>query len=103
MPGFMLHVGATVVCSDPVPGQATPQMSNPRVRVGGKGTILLLAPYVVSGCGRNSPCTAGSFTQGARRVKSMGQPVVLTDSQSTTVPNASLLLPRRSQTRVRAT
>lgn len=103
MPAFVLHVGATVVCSDPVPGQATPQVSNPRVRVGGKNTILLPTPYLVSGCGRNSPCTAASFTQGARRVKSMGQHLVLSDSQSTTVPNAVPLQPRSYQTRVRAT
>lgn len=103
MAGFILHVGATLVCSDPVPGQATPQLSNPRARVGGKNTILLLTPYLVSGCGRNSPCSAASFTQGARRVKSMGQRLVLTDSQSTTAPNAVPLQPRSYQTRVHAT
>ncbi len=101
MSGFVLHVGATVTCSD-VSGQATPQVSNPRVRVGGQNTILLATPYLVSGCAKNTPCTGGVWTKGARRVKSLGQPLVLTDSQSTSVPNGTPLRPTVSQTRVRA-
>ena len=100
MSGFVLHVGATVTCSE-VTGQATPQASNPRVRVAGQNTILLGTPYFVSGCPRNSPCTAGTWIQGASRVKSLGQPLVLANSQSTSVPNGSPLKVFALQTRVR--
>ena len=48
MPGFLLHVGATVMCAHG--GQATPTVPNPRVTVMGQPTVTLTAPYVVAGC-----------------------------------------------------
>ena len=37
MPGFVLHVGATVLCTHG--GQAQPTAPNPRVRVGGQPVV----------------------------------------------------------------
>lgn len=37
MPGFLLHLGATVLCSHA--GQATPVAPNPRVLVSGQPTV----------------------------------------------------------------
>lgn len=48
MPGYLLHVGATVLCAHA--GQATPTAPNPRVTVSGQPTILLSTPYVIAGC-----------------------------------------------------
>lgn len=102
MPGYLLHEGATVQCAHP-PGLATPQESNERVKVGGQNTILLLNPYGVTGCGlTNSPCTLGTWQSGASRVTSLGQPLVLTDSASTSIPNITPLTPMIFQQRVKA-
>ena len=43
--GFVLHVGATVLCAHG--GQATPTAPNPRVRVSGQPVTTQPAPYVV--------------------------------------------------------
>jgi hypothetical protein len=103
MSGFVLHVGAKVICSHPPGGDATPATSNPRVKVGGQNTILVTDAYVIGGgCPVNTPCATATWTHGANRVKSLGRPLVLTDSQSTSLPNAAPLRPISSQTRVKA-
>ncbi len=43
MPGFLLHVGATVLCAHG--GQAQPTAPNARVLVSGQPTITMPAPY----------------------------------------------------------
>ena len=48
MPGFVLHVGATVMCAHG--GQAQPTAPNPRVLVSGQPITTMTAPYVVAGC-----------------------------------------------------
>ncbi|MBI9048802.1 MAG: hypothetical protein JEZ00_05270 [Anaerolineaceae bacterium] len=90
MPGFLLHVGATVICSHG--GQAMPTMPNPRVKVGGQPVVPQPAPYTVAGCpfatpGGPLPCVTAMWVTGAVRVKAMGIPVLLQDSQAITVPN----------------
>lgn len=81
MPGYLLHEGATVQCGH-TSGLATPQVSNPRVKVGGQSTILLITPYNVKGCLANTQCLLGTWQIGARSVKSLGQPLVLTNNGS---------------------
>ena len=39
MPGFLVHVGAQVICSHA--GQAQPTVPNPRVTVSGQPTVLM--------------------------------------------------------------
>lgn len=107
MPGFLLHVGATVMCSHG--GQAQPTMPNPRVTVMGMPTVAVTAPYVVAGCAfppppaANGPCVTAQFITSAVRVTSLGQPLLLLDSQALCVPTGTPLIVATTQTRVTAT
>ena len=104
MPGFVLHLGATVLCTHA--GQATPTVVNPRVLVGGQPTVTLTAPYVVAGCAlppppsANGPCVTAQFVSAATRITSNGQPLLLLDSQAICAPTGTPLLVVVTQTRV---
>jgi len=105
MPGFLLHQGATILCSHG--GQAQPTMSNPRVTVSGMPTVFQSAPHVVAGCAlppppaANGPCISAQFMTGSVRVLSVGQPLLIFDSQAICMPTGTPLLPpAASQTRV---
>ena len=106
MPGPILHVGATVLCSHA--GQATPTVPNPRVSVSGVPVATVAAPYAVAGCAfvppaGNGPCVTGQWMVGATRVLALGQPVVIMTGSSTCVPTGTPLVPVSAQTRVIAT
>lgn len=106
MPGFLLHAGATVLCSHG--GQAQPTAPNPRVLVSGQPTVTMAAPYVVAGCpfnvaGAPVPCVTGQWVTAATRVTSNGQPLLLIDSQAICAPNGTPLTIVATQTRVTAT
>lgn len=106
MPGFLLHVGGTVLCAHG--GQAQPTAPNPRVMVGGQPTVVVTAPYIVAGCpfapgGVLTPCVTAQWMTAATRVTSNGQPLLLFDSQATCVPNGTPLMVVATQTRVTAT
>ena len=47
MPGPIVHLGATVMCTHA--GQATPTASFPRVMVSGQPVITQVTPYVIAG------------------------------------------------------
>jgi hypothetical protein len=102
MPGPLLHLGATVLCSHG--GVATPSAPNPRVLVSGQPTVTMTAPYVIAGCPFNVvapvPCVTGQWLVAATRVFSNGQPLVLMDSVSVCVPNGTPMLPLVAQPRV---
>jgi hypothetical protein len=104
MPGFLLHLGATVLCAHA--GQATPTVVNPRVLVGGQPTVTLTAPYVIAGCAlppppaANGPCVTAQFVSAATRITSNGQPLLLLDSQALCVPTGTPLLIVLTQIRV---
>jgi len=104
MPGFLLHLGATVLCSHA--GQAQPTAPNPRVLLGGMPTVTLPTPYVVAGCtlppppAANGPCVTAQFVTAATRVTSNGLPLLLLDSQAICVPTGTPLLITVTQTRV---
>lgn len=106
MPGFLLHQGATVLCAHA--GQAQPIMVNPSVTVSGMPTVFLSSPYVVAGCAlppppaANGPCITAQYIMGSVRITSMGQPLLLLDSQSICAPTGTPLLPPVS-TQVRVT
>lgn len=106
MPGFLLHIGATVLCSHA--GQAQPTTPNPRVTVTGQPTVTIASPYVISGCtlpppsNGNGPCVTAQFTTAATRVTSNGQPLLLFDSQSVCAPTGTPLVVVQTQTRVTA-
>ena len=104
MPGFAVHLGATVLCAHA--GQATPTAPNPRVMVGGQPVVTQTSPYVVAGCAQASnpapPCVTGQFVSAALRVLVGGAPVILQDSQSVCTPTGTPLLIAMTQVRVRA-
>lgn len=106
MPGFLMHVGATVLCSHG--GQAQATVPNPRVRVSGQPIVTQAAPHVVAGCpfnvsGSPVPCVTANWVTAALRVRAGGQPVLLQDSQSITVPNGTPLIIVTTQVRVKGT
>ena len=96
MPGFLLHLGATVMCAHA--GQATPVTPNPRVPM----TSL----YAVAGCtvpppaAANGPCVTAQYITAATRITSNGLPLLLIDSQAICVPSGTPLLATVTQTRV---
>lgn len=104
MPGFLLHVGATVLCAHG--GQATPTVPNPRVLVSGQPIVNLPTPYVIAGCpfpppiAANGPCVTAQFVMGSTRVLSNGMPVLLMDSQAICVPTGTPLIVAVTQPRV---
>jgi hypothetical protein len=104
MPGFLLHFGATVLCSHA--GQAQPTVVNPRVLVSGQPTVTISSPYVVAGCAlppppaANGPCVTAQFVTAGTRLLSNGQPLLLLDSQAIAVPTGTPLLIIVTQTRV---
>ncbi|MGG6297738.1 hypothetical protein ACQ4M4_25365 [Leptolyngbya sp. AN02str] len=105
MPGSLLHVGATVICAHG--GQGQPTAPNPRVKVMGQPIVTQTAPYTVTACVNSpsppnlGPCMAAQWVTGALRVRSMGQPVLLQDSQSLCAPTGTPLSVVIVQLRVR--
>ncbi|EEG08456.1 hypothetical protein [Pseudogulbenkiania ferrooxidans] len=104
MPGFLLHLGATVMCAHG--GQATPTAPFPRVLVSGQPVTTLTAPYVVAGCSMpppsagNGPCVTGQWLVGATRVFAGGQPVLLQSSTSICTPTGTPMMVSVTQLRV---
>jgi len=104
MPGFLLHLGATVLCAHA--GQAQPTAPNPRVIVSGQPIVTLPTSYAVTGCtlppppAANGPCVTAQFVSAAARVTSNGQPVLLLDSQAICAPTGTPLLITTTQVRV---
>ncbi len=104
MPGFLLHLGATVMCAHG--GQAQPTAVQSRVLVSGQPVTALGAPYVVSGCAlppptaANGPCVTAQFVNGATRVFADSLPLLLQDSQAICAPTGTPLIVAVTQTRV---
>ena len=103
MPGFLLHLGAVVICAHG--GQAQPTVTNPRVAVSGQPVATMPAPYAVAGCpfnvsGSPVPCVTGQWVTAATRVLVGGMPVLLFDSQAICAPNGTPLIVTAGQTRV---
>ncbi len=102
MAGFLLHQGATVLCSHA--GQATPSAPNRRVTVSGQPTVLITAPWIIAGCPLVPPplppCVRAQWVTGTLRVTSMGQPLVVQSGVAISIPNGTPLLPVTMQARV---
>ena len=103
MPGFLLHVGATVLCSHG--GQAQATVPNPRVKVGGQPIVTQTCMYAIAGCPQASIpapfCTTATWVVAAMRVTSMGVPVLLQDSQAVCAPTGTPLNVVMTQFRVK--
>lgn len=106
MPGPLLHLGATVLCSHG--GQAMPSAPNPRVLVSGQPVATMAPPYLVAGCafvppGGNGPCVSATWVLAATRVLVGGVPALLLDSQAICTPTGTPLMPVAAQLRVTGT
>jgi hypothetical protein len=105
MPGYLLHVGATVTCAHP-PGLATPSTPNPRVKVLKQATVVQTTQYVIAGCALtgspNPPCATAQWTSAATRVRSIAGPLLLQDSVSVCAPTGTPLQVKLVQARVKA-
>ena len=104
MPGFLLHIGATVLCMHA--GQAQPAVTDPRVRVGGQPIAKQTSTYTIAGCpfmiGTSpSPCVTAQWITSATRVRASGVPVLLQDSQAICAPNGTGVNIIVTQVRVR--
>jgi hypothetical protein len=104
MAGFLLHQGATVMCSHG--GQAMATAPNSRVLVGGQPTALVPVPWTVAGCPLVPPplppCVTAQWIVGTSRVTSNGQPLVIQTGQAVCTPTGTPLIPISMQTRVSA-
>ena len=92
MPGFLLHVGATILCMHG--GQAQAITPFPRVKAGGQPIVTQSAPHSVAGCpfvsGINPlPCVTAQWITAATRVRAGNVPVLLRDSQAVCTPNGT--------------
>ena len=92
MPGYLLHVNATVLCMHAGPAQAT--VPNPRVKVAGQPTVQQPNPWTIAGCpfnvsGSPVPCVTAQWITGATRIRSGGMPLLLQDSQAVCAPNGT--------------
>lgn len=105
MPGFLLHVGATVTCMHG--GQAQPTVPLPRVRVGGQPVVGQSGPYTVAGCPfvppAAGPCVTAQWVVAATRIRSAGIPLALQDSTAVCTPTGTGLLIVSTQTSVTGT
>jgi len=105
MPGFLLHVGATVQCAHG--GVAQPTSPQARVLVTGQAVVTQPFPHTIAGCSMppppagNGPCVMAQWVSGATRVFVNGAPVLLQDSQAVCIPTGTPLQIMQTQTRVR--
>jgi len=105
MPGYLLHLGATVTCMHA--GQALPVVTDPHVFVGGQPIVTQTSIYTITGCalaGSSSPpCATAQWVTAATRVMAGGIPVLLQDSQAVCTPTGTGLIIVSTQGHVRGT
>ena len=105
MPGFILHLGATVICAHA--GQATPLAPFPRVLVSGQPITTLSSPYAVAGCPfppvSGGPCVTAQWVMSAARVLAGGAPVLVQSGVAICAPTGTPLTPVVTQPRAMAT
>ena len=84
MPGFILHVGATIIC--PHGGQISATTSNTKVLVDGQPVVTQSDTFTVAGCSfivptnKPQPCVMVKWLAASNQVLINGQPALLQDS-----------------------
>jgi hypothetical protein len=84
MPGTLVHVGATVLCTHGIPVQIVP--GSPRVLVSGMPVATMVDQYLVAGCPftlpgpKPSPCIKVQWLVPAVRVLVNGAPPIINTS-----------------------
>lgn len=105
MPGFVLHLGATVLCFHA--GQAQPTVSDQRVRVSGQPVVAQPTIHIIAGCtlppASGGPCVTAQWVTAATRIRASGLPVLLQDSQAICAPTGTGVTVVSTQARARAT
>ena len=105
MPGFILHLGATVICAHG--GQATPLAPFPRVLVSGQPIATLSSPYAVAGCAfptaSGGPCVTGAVGPGRDARARRGRTGLVQSGFAVCAPTGTPLTPLVMQPRVSAT
>jgi hypothetical protein len=87
MPGFLLHVGATMQCTHQAPATTMPAQT--RVLVSGQPVATTGNQITVTGCPftvpgpKPQPCVSVRWTMPSTRVQVNGQPVLLQPSLGT--------------------
>lgn len=93
MPGFLVTTATIILCAHG--GKVSPVGINPRVKIMGQPVLFQSGPGVIAGCPNpppptsTGPCITASWLTGSLRVRSMGQPLLLTDSQSVCTPTGT--------------
>lgn len=103
MPGYLLDAGAVVSCAHG--GQAYAMPPSARVRVGAQPITTATSQHIVIGCpftvsGTAVPCVVLHWTDAATRVRSLGVPLLLEDSQAFCLPNGTPATVTNTQVRV---
>jgi hypothetical protein len=108
MPGYLLNMGAAVLCAHG--GKANFTGPNARVKVMGQPVPMSSPPVVIGGCAfppppvANGPCVSATWLPPTLtlRVKSMGQGLVCQSSQAVATPTGTpLTIAFAGQARVR--
>ncbi len=95
MPGYLLHMGATVLCAHA--GQAQPVTTDPRVKVSSQAVVTQPTTYTIAGCTlpppnvSNGPCVTAQWVTAAMRVRASQVPLLLQDSQAICTPTGTPL------------
>ncbi|MEM8957347.1 MAG: hypothetical protein AAGC86_05970 [Pseudomonadota bacterium] len=85
---FLLHLGATVICTHG--GQCLPNSASTRVRLGGQPAVTAAHTHTVAGCPLTTPdgpkpCASVTWTAPATRVRIEGAPALLSTSAGITI------------------
>jgi len=105
MPGFLLTAGASVQCAHAGIAQ-TIILPAARVKVLGQ-PVVPQGHYQIAACvnppppANTGPCLTATWMTGALRVKVMGVPLLLQDSQAICTPTGTPLTVAMTQTRVK--
>jgi hypothetical protein len=104
MTQFLLNAASLLRCAHG--GQAQPLASNPRVAVMRSPSVVMSAPYSITGCAfgppvGNGPCTSAQWATASQRLTSGGQPLLLSGSLALCSPTGTPLLIELTQTRVK--
>jgi hypothetical protein len=82
MPGFIVHIGATILCTHA--GYVSEITSNFRVLVGGQPVVTQNDTFLVEGCPYTlpppHPCMTVTWLVPSLRIKVNGNPAILQDS-----------------------
>lgn len=105
MPSPLLAMSSTVLCAHG--GQAKGTAPASRVVLGGTPAVIVTGPWTVAGCPfppvSGGPCVTALWSTASVRVKSMGQPLIISSGSATCAPTGVPLMPVSFQLRVMAT